>query len=103
MYAVIETGGKQYRVEEGDTVRIERLDAALGQSLTLERVLLVADGQTVQVGAPVVSGARVTATVLGHGRGRKVVVLKYRAKTHYRRKLGHRQGFTTLKIEKIEL
>ncbi len=102
MYAVIETGGKQYRIEEGETIQVERLHAAPGEAVTLDRVLLVADGQTVKSGTPV-SGVKVTAKVLGHGRGRKVVVLKYRAKAHYRRKLGHRQGYTTLKIEKIEL
>ncbi len=101
MYAVIESGGKQYRVAEGDTVRVERLAATPGESVTLEEVLLLADGQMVDVGAPHVRGATVTATVVGHGRGKKVIVVKYRAKTHYRRKLGHRQGFTTLKIEKI--
>ncbi len=101
MYAVIESGGKQYRVAEGDTVRVERLAASPGESVTLDEVLLVADGQTVDVGAPHVSGATVTATVVGHGRGKKVIVFKYRAKSHYRRKLGHRQGYTTLKIEKI--
>ncbi len=103
MYAVIETGGKQYRVEEGETVQVERLHAAPGEAVTLDRVLLVADGETVKLGAPQLNGVKVTATVLKHGRARKVVVFKYRAKSHYRRKLGHRQGFTTLKIEKIAL
>jgi len=101
MYAVIESGGKQYRIAEGDTVRVERLPAAPGDSVTLDGVLLLADNDTVDVGAPHVRGATVTATVVGHGRGRKVIVLKYRAKSHYRRKSGHRQDFTTLKIEKI--
>ncbi len=101
MYAVIESGGKQYRVAEGDTVRVERLATAPGESVTLDGVLMVADGETVEVGAPRVRGATVTATVVGHGRGKKIIVFKYRSKTHYRRKLGHRQGFTTLKIEKI--
>ncbi len=101
MYAVIESGGKQYRVEEGDTVRVERLTAAPGASVMLDRVLVVADGPTVEVGAPRVSGATVMATVVGHGRGKKIIVFKYRSKAHYRRKQGHRQGFTTLKIEKI--
>lgn len=103
MYAVVESGGKQYRVEEGATLRVERLPGEPGGSVTLDRVLLVSDGQTVTVGTPVVPGASVQARVLGHGRGRKVTVLKYRPKAHYRRKQGHRQGFTALRVEKITL
>lgn len=103
MYAVVESGGKQYRVEEGATVQVERLDAEPGAALTLERVLLVAEGDTVKIGAPVVKGATVTAKVVGHGRGRKVVVFKYKAKAHYRRKRGHRQSYTSLLIEKISV
>lgn len=103
MYAVIETGGKQYKVEKGTTVQVERLDAEPGKELTLDRVLLVADGEKVEVGAPVVKGAKVQAKVVGHGRGKKLVVFKYKAKSHYRRKTGHRQGYTTLRIEDITL
>jgi large subunit ribosomal protein L21 len=101
MYAVIASGGKQYRVEEGGTVRVERLAADPGTSVTLDGVLMMVDGSTITAGTPTVKGATVTATVLGHGRGKKVTVFKYRSKAHYRRKQGHRQGFTTLKIEKI--
>ncbi len=101
MYAVIESGGKQYRVEEGATVRVERLAADPGTSVTLDGVLMVVDGSAITTGTPTVKGATVTATVLRHGRGKKVIVFKYRSKSHYRRKQGHRQGFTTLKIEKI--
>jgi len=101
MYAVIASGGKQYRVEEGATVRVERLAADPGTSVTLDGVLMVVDGSTITAGTPTVKGATVTATVLRHGRGKKVIVFKYRSKSHYRRKQGHRQGFTTLKIEKI--
>jgi len=101
VYAVIESGGKQYRVEEGTLLQVERLDAPPGSEVTLDRVLLVADGPTVKVGAPVVAGAAVRATVLGHGRGKKIIVLKYKAKAHYRRKQGHRQGFTRLRVDKI--
>ena len=103
MYAVIESGGKQYRVEEGATLKVESLEAEPGAPVTLDRVLLVADGSQVTIGAPLVSGASVMATVVGHGRGRKVVVFKYKPKAHYRRKRGHRQNFTQLRIDKISL
>ncbi len=103
MYAVIESGGKQYRVEEGATLKVESLPAEPGASVTLDRVLLVSDGSTVAVGAPLVAGASVRATVVGHGRGKKVIVFKYKPKAHYRRKQGHRQNFTQLHIDKISL
>jgi large subunit ribosomal protein L21 len=103
MYAVIESGGKQYRVEEGATLRVELLEATPGAEVTLDRVLLVADGDTVTVGAPLVTGAAVRATVLGHDRAKKIIVFKYKAKAHYRRKQGHRQHFTALRIDKITL
>ncbi len=102
MYAVIETGGKQVRVKEGETVRVERLAAAPGDEVTLDRVLLVGNGKP-EIGAPVVAGALVRAKVLRQGRARKIRVMKYRAKAHYRRRQGHRQGFTELRIEKIVL
>ena len=102
MYAVVETGGRQVRVKEGDTVRVERLAAAPGDQVTLDRVLLVGNGAT-EIGTPVVAGALVRARVLRQGRGRKIRVMKYRAKARYRRRLGHRQAFTELRIEKIEL
>jgi len=101
VYAVIESGGKQYRVEKGALVQVERLQAEPGAQVTLDRVLLVADDATVTVGTPVVPGAAVRATVLGHGRGKKIVVVKYKAKAHYRRKQGHRQGYTRLRIDEI--
>jgi len=103
MYAVIESGGKQYRVEEGATLRVELLEATPGAEVTLDRVLLVSDGDRVTVGAPVVKGAAVRATVLGHDRAKKIIVFKYKAKAHYRRKQGHRQHFTALRIDKITL
>jgi large subunit ribosomal protein L21 len=103
MYAVIESGGKQYRVEEGATLKVESLEAEPGASVTLDRVLLVAQGAQVTVGVPLVAGASVQATVMGHGRHRKVVVFKYKPKAHYRRKQGHRQSFTQLRIDKISL
>lgn len=103
MYAVIESGGKQYRVEEGTTLTVESLPADAGATVTLDRVLLVSDGSQVTVGAPIVAGATVQATVLGHGRGKKVIVFKYKPKAHYRRKQGHRQNVTRLRIDRIAL
>ncbi len=101
MYAVIETGGKQVRVKEGETVRVERLAAEPGADVTLDRVLLIGNGKT-EVGTPLVTGALVRATVVRQGRRRKVRIMKYKAKAHYRRRQGHRQAFTELRIEKIE-
>ena len=102
MYAVIETGGKQYKVQEGRTVAVERLEADTGTAVTLDRVLLVADDTARTVGTPIVPGAKVTATVMAHSKDRKVVVFKYKSKVHYRRKKGHRQQYTTIRIDKIE-
>lgn len=102
MYAVIETGGRQVRVEPGQTVRLERLAAEPGTEVTLDRVLLVSDDGEVRVGTPVVEGARVVARVLRQGRARKIRVFKFKAKAHYRRRQGHRQPFTEVRIERIE-
>lgn len=101
MYAVIESGGKQYRVEPGDVVRLERLPAEPQQELTFDRVLLVANGDKVSVGTPYLEGARVLATVLGHEKGRKVVVFKYKPKKNYHRKRGHRQWHTLVAVKDI--
>lgn len=100
MYAVIETGGRQLTVREGDVVRVERLDAAPGEVVTLDRVLLVGGGQTT-VGTPRVEGASVQARVMRQARAPKILVMKYKAKAHSRRKTGHRQAFTELRIEQI--
>ncbi len=102
MYAVIETGGKQYRVEEGLTLKVERLRAEPGASVTLDKVLLVTDGKATKIGTPMVTGAKVVATVVAHGKSKKVLVMKYKSKVHYRRRTGHRQQYTTLRIDKIE-
>lgn len=102
MYAVIETGGRQVRVEPGQTVRLARLAAEPGTEVTLDRVLLVSDDGEVRVGTPVVEGARVVARVLRQGRARKIRVFKFKAKAHYRRRQGHRQPFTEVRIERIE-
>src|SRR4051794_27633443 len=101
MYAVIETGGKQYRVEVGTELEVELLDVEPGQSITLERVLLVADGADATVGTPVVDGAAVDAEVVGATRGDKVIAFKYRPKARRRVKKGHRQDYTVLRIADI--
>ena len=107
MYAVIATGGKQYRVQPGETVRVEKLDAngeplAPGGSVIFDEVLLVADGESVQVGQPRVAGAKVTGeVVIANGRGEKLLIYKYRRRKGYRRKTGHRQPFTAVKIKDI--
>ncbi len=103
MYAVVESGGKQYKVAVGQTVDVELLAAAEGDTVQFDRVLVIADDDHIRVGRPTVDGARVSATVLGHGRGPKVIAFKYRPKKRYRRKLGHRQGYTRLHIDEITL
>ena len=101
MYAVIQTGGKQYRVSEGDTVRVEKLGAEEGASVDLDKVLLVADGDEVKVGAPYVDGGKVTATVKTHGRGKKVKIVKFKRRKHHLKRQGHRQWYTELEITGI--
>jgi len=101
VYAVIETGGRQYRVAVGDTIDVELLDAEVGATLDIEKVLLVSDDEAVRVGQPLVEGACVSATVVEHGKGPKVIAFKYRPKQRYRRTLGHRQPYTRLRIERI--
>lgn len=101
MYAVIETGGKQYRVEKGERLRIEKLEAETGTQVSFP-VLLLADGQNVKVGKPVVAGAQVTATVQGPEAGEKLLVYKYRRRKGYRRKNGHRQQYTAVVIQDIK-
>ena len=101
MYAVIETGGKQYRVEKGERLRVEKLEAETGSQVSFP-VLLVADGQNVKVGKPVVAGAKVTATVQGDEAGEKLLVFKYRRRKGYRRKTGHRQQYTAVVIQDIK-
>ena len=102
MYAIIETGGKQYRVQEGDKIVVEKLAVEEGQEVAFERVLTVVKDGEVLVGAPVVAGAKVVAKVVEHGKGKKILVFKYKAKSNYRRRQGHRQPFTKVQIKKIE-
>jgi large subunit ribosomal protein L21 len=101
IYAIIKTGGKQYKVAEGQTIEVERLDVEEGKSIELDKVLLLADGDNITVGKPTIDGARVLATASENGRGEKVIVYKFKAKVRYRRKKGHRQNFTRLSIDKI--
>ena len=101
MYAVIKSGGKQYKVEEGDTIRVEKINAEEGGEISLDEVLMVADGDNVSVGAPVVEGASVAATVASHGRGEKIKVTKFKRRKHHRKQMGHRQAYTELKITGI--
>jgi large subunit ribosomal protein L21 len=101
MYAVIQTGGKQYRVSEGATVRVEKLVADEGSTVELDKVLMVADGDAVQVGTPYLTGGKVTAEVKAHGRGKKVQIVKFRRRKHYLKRQGHRQWYTELKITGI--
>ncbi len=101
MYAVVEAGGKQYKVARGDVIKVEKLPAEVGDEVELERVLLVRDENGVKVGTPTVEGAKVWATVTGHDKHRKVIIFKYRPKQRYRKKAGHRQPYTSLLINDI--
>ncbi len=101
MYAIIKTGGKQYCVEEGKVITIEKLDVEAGAEVAFDEVLLVS-GDSVKIGQPIVAGAKVTGKVLEQGKGAKIRIFKYKAKSNYRRRQGHRQPFTKVQIEKIE-
>ena len=101
MYAVIRTGGKQYRVEQGEVLRVEKLGVDEGASFDFDQVLMVGEGEQVQVGSPVVEGARVSATVRGHGRADKVHIIKFRRRKHYMRRQGHRQSYTEIEVTSI--
>ena len=101
MYAVFQSGGKQHRVSEGQTLRLEKLDAETGASIEFDSVLLVANGEEVSVGAPFVAGGKVIAEVVTHGRGDKVKIVKFRRRKHSRKQMGHRQWFTEVKITGI--
>lgn len=101
MYAIIETGGKQYRVQEGDVVFVEKISAEEGESVVFDKVLAISNDGDLTVGSPSVEGVSVNGKVLGHGKDKKVIVFKYKAKKGYRRKQGHRQPYTKVRIEKI--
>ena len=102
MYAVVSTGGKQYRVAEGDLCRIEKLDAEEGASVEIDKVLMIADGDKINIGAPFVKGGKVTATVKAHGRAKKVEIMKFRRRKHHQKKTGHRQYYTDIEITGIK-
>ena len=102
MYAVIQTGGKQYRVEEGDRLRVEKLDAAAGENVTFDQVLMVAEGDDVKIGQPVLDSASVSGEVVEHGRGKKIKIVKFRRRKNSRRQHGHRQWFSDVKITGIK-
>ena len=102
MYAIVKTGGKQYKVAEGDTIFVEKLEVGEGEAVVFDQVLTVVSDGSVKVGRPMVDGAKVTAKVVAHGKGKKILVFKYKAKSNYRKRQGHRQPFTKVVIEKIE-
>jgi len=101
MYAVIKSGGKQHRVEAGEVLRLEKLQAAEGDTVDFDQVMMVGEGADIKVGAPFVEGGKVTAEVVAHGRGDKVKIIKMRRRKHYRRQAGHRQWYTEVKIKEI--
>lgn len=101
MYAVIEAGGKQHRVVEGETLKLEKIEAATGETVEFDKVLLVGAGDSVKIGKPVVDGGKVTAEVVAHGRHKKVKIVKFNRRKHYRKETGHRQWYTEVKITGI--
>lgn len=101
MYAVVECGGKQHRVIEGETLKVEKLDIATGDTLTFDQVMMVGEGDSVKIGAPYVDGGNVTAEILSHGRHDKVTIVKFRRRKHHRKQMGHRQWYTEIKITGI--
>lgn len=101
MYAVIQSGGKQYRVAEGELLKLELIDAEPGSTIEFDKVLMVANGENVKVGAPLVEGGKVSAEIVTHGRHDKITIIKFRRRKHYRKQAGHRQWFTQVKITGI--
>lgn len=101
MYAIIETGGKQYTVEEGQTILVEKLEYEVGDKFDFEKVLFISKDDDIKVGEPFIQDAKVSASVESHGKGKKIILFKFKAKKNYRKKKGHRQPFTKVKIEKI--
>jgi len=101
MYAVIKTGGKQYKVAAGDKLKVEKLAGDVGSKVVLDKVLVITDGDNTTIGGPIIAGAKVNATVVSHGRADKVMIFKFRRRKHYRKTQGHRQSFTEIQIDKI--
>ena len=102
MYAVIATGGKQYKVTQGETLRVEKLAGEEGSTVKLDNVLMVADGDKVEVGTPMLDKATVTAKIMAHGRGEKIEIIKFRRRKHSRRQMGHRQSYTEIEVTEIK-
>lgn len=102
MYAVVQTGGKQYKVEKGETLRIEKIPGEVGSRVTFDKVLLVADGESIKVGQPVLENAAVSASIIEQDKARKILVFKYKRRKRYRRKQGHRQPYTAIRIDGID-
>ena len=103
MYAVIKTGGKQYRVSSGEKLKVEQLAADVGSEITIDQVLMVADGDKISIGKPLLEGAKVQATVVSHGRADKVKIFKLRRRKHYKKQQGHRQNFTEIQVNQISV
>jgi large subunit ribosomal protein L21 len=101
MYAVIKTGGKQYKVAAGDKLKVEKLAGEVGSKVVLDKILMLADGDAITIGSPLVAGAKVNATVVSHGRGDKVMIFKFRRRKHYRKTQGHRQSYTEIIIDDV--
>ncbi|MBL4712012.1 MAG: 50S ribosomal protein L21 [Gammaproteobacteria bacterium] len=101
MYAVISTGGKQYKLAKGDVCRIEKLEAEEGTTIDLDKVLMIADGDNINIGTPYVAGGKVTATIKSHGRAKKVEIMKFRRRKHHQKRTGHRQYFTEIEVTGI--
>ncbi|MCU0538701.1 MAG: 50S ribosomal protein L21 [Desulfobacterales bacterium] len=102
MYAVVQTGGKQYKVEKGETLRIEKIPGEVGSRVTFDKVLMVADGESIKVGQPVLENAAVSASIIEQDKARKILVFKYKRRKRYRRKQGHRQPYTAIRIDGID-
>ena len=102
MYAIMASGGKQYRVQEGDVLRLEKIDGDVGASVSFDQVLMVSDGEEVQLGRPVLEGATVHAHIVEQDKAKKIIVFKYKRRKRYRRKQGHRQPYTAVRIDRIE-
>ncbi len=102
MYAIIKTGGKQYKVARGDTLKVESLHAAVGDTVEIDQVLMVADGDKMQIGAPLIDGGKVTGKVVSHGRGNKVRIIKFHRRKQHMKRMGHRQNYTEIEITGIK-
>ncbi|MDA3869799.1 MAG: 50S ribosomal protein L21 [Gammaproteobacteria bacterium] len=101
MYAVVSTGGKQYRLTQGEVLRVEKLDAEEGATVELDKVLMIADGDKLNIGAPLIDGGKVSAVVKSHGRGKKVEIMKFRRRKHHQKRTGHRQSYTEIEVTGI--